>query len=389
MSSKTFERLIKKNVVVQFFYIFLGSLFFKFIGLFIRTNKKMILFSSFGGKSFNDSPKEIYEEIFQKYGESFIYVWAFLDPRIHVIPDNCLKVKINSLKYFIYALKSKYWVTNVNIERGLHFKKRATVYLNTWHGLCLDYIGNDRKGRKDYNFKKMNYMCVSGFFDEKIYKTAFNLSDHQYLRCGMPRNDVLLNKNKTVEGIKKQLNIPLNKKIILYAPTWRENKNTKESNFFHFPLNLEEWNKCLGKEYIILFRSHSITTNVDGVIFNDFCFDVSRFPDTSSILLISDILITDYSSILFDYALLGRPIFNFGYDYDEYSKEHGFYVDYEKEMTNGIIKEEHVLLDAIKNMNYNEQIEKTLRLKEKYIQFFDGTATKKCVEALFKGDTKK
>lgn len=386
MSSKTFERLIKKNVVVQFLYIFLGSLFFKFLSLFVKTNKKMILFSSFGGKSFNDSPKAIFDEIVEKYGNSFVYVWAFLNPDNHSVPNDCTKVKINSLKYFVYALKSKYWVTNVNIERGLHFKKKKTVYLNTWHGLCLDYIGNDRKGRKDYNFKKMNYMCVSGLFDEKIYKTAFNLSDYQYLRCGMPRNDILVNKNIKVDEIKKKLNIPLDKKIILYAPTWRENKNNKESNFFHFPLDLKKWNESFGDKYLILFRSHSITTDVDGVIFNNFCFDVSKCPNTSDILLISDILITDYSSILFDYALLGRPIFNFGYDYDEYSKEHGFYVDYEKEMPNGIIKDEDELLNAIKNINYQEQSEKTLILKEKYIQFFDGTATKKCVESLFKGE---
>lgn len=383
MSTETFEKLVKKNIVIQWLYTFFGSLFFKFVGLFTKVNKKMILFSSFGGKSFNDSPKLIFDEIRRKYGNKFIYVWAFVKPENHDVPEECIKVNINSIKYFFVALKSKYWVTNVNIERGLHFKRKKNIYINSWHGLCLDYIGNDRKGRKDYNFKKMNFMCVSGLFDEKIYKTAFKMNEKQYLRCGMPRNDILIKNEKDINEIKKKLNLPLDKKIILYAPTWRENGGKKDYKTFDCQINIEKWKKLFGEEFVFLFRSHSIVKIINNLDFDDFCINVSSFQDTSEILLITDILVTDYSSILFDFSLLGRPIFNYGYDYDEYSKKHGFYVDYASEMPNGIIKSEEDLLNAIKNINYDEQKEKTLILKDKYIQYCSGDATQQCVEALF------
>ena len=86
-------------------------------------------------------------------------------------------VKIDAPAYFKMALKAKYWITNTNIERGLKFKKKSQVYLNTWHGIALKYIGNDCPGRKDYNFDTLDYLTVSGDYDERVFKSAFNARD--------------------------------------------------------------------------------------------------------------------------------------------------------------------------------------------------------------------
>ena len=381
MSTKKIEYAIKHNSFLQKLYVAFGSLLIRFLGIFIRQNKKMILFSSFGGKKFNDSPKLIYDYINSRYKGEYVCVWAFLDP--NSFPDlNCKKIKINSLKYFVYAQRSKYWVTNVNIERGLHFQKKTTVYLNTWHGVCLDYIGNDRPGRKDYNFKKLNYMCVSSSFDERIYKTAFNTSDNQYLKCGMPRNDCLVNREYKTDDVKKELGLPLNKKIILYAPTWREDFKRKIDYEFESQLNINNWKSIFEDEYIVLFRAHSITKKVSNIVFDDFCRDVTFYPDTNKLLSIVDILISDFSSILIDYSILERPIFNFANDYDLFLKTHGFYVDYEKEMTNGIISNEAELIDRLKNIDFDQEKIKTKALKEKYAIYSNGHATEECVKKL-------
>ena len=115
-------------------------------------------------------------------------VWAFEHPEEHPELDT---VMIDSAKYFRTALKAKYWVTNTNIERGLKFKKKKQVYINTWHGIALKHIGNDCPGRNDYNFDTVDHLVVSGSHDERVWKSAFNANPCTYLRCGMPRNEEL------------------------------------------------------------------------------------------------------------------------------------------------------------------------------------------------------
>ena len=102
--------------------------------------------------------------------------------------------------------------------------------MNTWHGIALKYIGNDCPGRKDYNFDTLDYLTVSGDYDERVFKSAFNARESSYLRCGMPRNEELwlADENKMV-AMRKKLGIPESKKVILYAPTWRESTDGGKS----------------------------------------------------------------------------------------------------------------------------------------------------------------
>ena len=146
--------ILKHNLIVQRIYrVVLGTLF-RLLGFFVKTDNKLVLFSSFAGKNFNDSPKAIYDYMCSRPEfQSYRMVWAFTDPARF---PNLDTVKIDTMAYFLLAMKAKYWITNVNIERGLHFKKKSTVYLNTWHGIALKLIGNDCPGRKDYDFSNMD-----------------------------------------------------------------------------------------------------------------------------------------------------------------------------------------------------------------------------------------
>lgn len=354
---------------------------FRMWGAFVKTDETLVLFVSFMGKGFNDSPKVIYDYIrsHQEYSQ-YHCVWAFEDPSL--FPD-LESITIDTLKYFKTALKAKYWVTNTNIERGLSFKKKNQIFLNTWHGVALKHIGNDCPGRKDFNFKTVNYLVVSGKYDERVCKSAFKATEDIFLRCGMPRNERLWHstEDERIE-IRNKLGISQEKKVILYAPTWRDSKDGGKSYEIKPPIHFDKWKKQLGEEYIVLFRAHHQTTKVLGIIYDDFVRNASDYPDVNDLLIASDILITDYSAIAFDFCILCKPIFCYAYDYDTYLAERGTYFEMDDVYPNKICKTEEVLLDSIKRLKKEEEYKKTKRFREQFIEY-GGNATSVCVRALF------
>ena len=379
---KRIEFTLKNNLIIQYFYKRVFSFIFRFIGLFIKTDPNLILFNSFGGKKYNDSPKVIFEQLLNHpTSKKLKLVWALENPDNFDIP-NAIKIEINSFKYFIIALKAKYWVSSVNIERGLKFKKDNTIYLNTWHGAGTKKIGNAVSKRKDYDFSNVNYLLVQSNFEKNIFINDFGAIEQNFLLSGFPRSDELFKtEKKQIDIYKRKLKIPKDKKIILYAPTWRESKNNGSSYDLNIPLDIKKWQEKLTDEYVILFRTHTFTTNILNLKFNDLIIDVSDYPNVNHLLLISDILITDYSTIVFDYSILEKPFLCFGYDYKEYKNERGLYIDLEKEYPNGVQKTEDEILELILNMNYEKECEKTREFKSKYIEA-GGNATELAIISL-------
>ena len=377
------EYLLKKNSLVQYIYKKSFSFIFRFIGLFLKTDPNLVLFNSFGGKKYNDSPKVIFEKLIQMpISKNLRLVWAFENPENFNI-ENASKIQINSLKYFITALKAKYWISSVNIERGLNFKKKNTIYLNTWHGAGTKKIGNAVSKRNDYDFSNVDYILVQSDFEKKIFINDFKAKNENLLLSGFPRSDELFNTQKyIVKSYKNKLNIPLEKKVILYAPTWRESKNRGSTYDLKIPININKWKDKLSSEYVILFRTHTFTTNILNLEFGEMIIDVSDYPDVNHLLLISDILITDYSTIVFDFSILEKPFLCFGYDYFEYKNERGLYLDLEKEYPNGVQKTEDEIIEFILKMNYEKECEKTRKFKLKYIQA-GGNATDVSINSLF------
>lgn len=373
---------LKNNKYAQVIYRITMSNLFKIIGLFVKTDENMILFVSFSGKAFNDSPKKIYEEILdnEKY-KNYNCIWAFEDPS-KFTEYNLNTIKIDTFKYFYTALKAKYWVSSVNIERGLHFKKSNTIYLNTWHATPVKKAGNALSNRKDFDFSNVNYLCCSSAFEKEVFIRDFNAKADNIIMHGLPRNDILYSHSvEDIMKIRENLNIPKDKKIILYAPTWRESTDKGNSYSINSEIDIKKWEKELKEEYVLLFKSHVITNKVTNIYFNDFIKDVSNYQDINELLLISDILISDYSSTMIDYSILERPIISFAYDYDMYKAERGFYFDIKKELPNGIKTSDKEVLDHILKLNYSEESKRTKKFKEKYTEV-GGEATKKCVEVL-------
>lgn len=374
---------LKHNYAIYKVFNVTSSLFMRVWGLFIPTDKMMIVFNA-QARKYNDSPRAIYEYMIGKPQFSkYKYVWALEDPDNTIIPGNPIKVKVDTLEYFKMTLKAKYWITCVNIERSLHYKKKDCVYLNTWHGTAFNTIGNMAKGRKDYDFSNVDFFCYESEFQKTICMKSFNTREEAMIPTGYPRNDTLYFVTpEEVKSLKERMGLPLDKKIILYAPTWRDSTDNGKTFAIKPPINIDYWKERLGKEYIVLFRTHTYTNKLLGVVFNDVIRDYTSYPVVNDLFKVADILISDYSSCVTDFCILERPIICFAFDYEEYKEARGLNIDFETEMPSGIKKTEQEVIDHLLSMDYDEECKKTKALKDKYT-YIGGHATELCVEKMF------
>ena len=154
----------------------------------------------------------------------------------------------------------------------------------------------------------------------------------------------------------------------MYAPTFREYNRDKNGCVLSPPININKWKEKLSDKYVILFRAHYEINNILGIKDDDFIKNVSDYKNLNELMKISDILISDYSSIMFDYSILKRPIYSYAYDYEEYLEKRGMYINIKKELPNGICKTEQELLEQIVNCNFIEQRGKTEKFSQKYVE---------------------
>lgn len=376
---------LKHNALFEDIFLALGGFALRMIGKFIKIDEHMVIFSGHTRK-YNDSSRAIYEYMLScSEFKNLKYIWALEDP-LHVdIPDNPLKVKTDTWAYFKLCLKAKYWISCVNIERGLIFKKKNQIYLNTWHGMPFKRVGNDAGGRHGYNWYYVDYFCYASEYEKNILKRAFGVKEKAFLATGLPRNDELyrITGNEVIE-LKNKLSIPLYKKVILYAPTWRDSNDRGNTYGIKPPMDVKKWERELNDDYIILMRTHAYTNTLLGVEFNDFIRDYTNYPFVNDLFKVADILISDYSAAMADYSILERPIICFGYDYDSYAAARGLYVDLESMLPNGVQKTEDEVIKLLNTMNYKEQCEMTRNMIKNKYTYLGGKACEICVNNVFK-----
>ena len=314
--------------------------------------------------------------------EKYRVVWALKEPEKYEIP-NAEKVKMDTMKYFVTALKAKYWISCVNIERALHFKKKNTVYLNTWHGASVAYVGNAVNGRNDFHFEHINYFCINGEYERGFIIRDFNVLPEAIIETGYPRNDELYGvTEERKQEIRRKLNIPEGKKVILYAPTWRDSNDGGASYKLAPPITWEKWKEQLGEDYVVLLRTHPYTTKLMNVEFDEFVWNCIEYPSVNELMIAADIMISDYSCILLDYAILEKPLICFGYDYEEYKDIHGFYFDMQEVIPNGVLHTEQEVINHILNMDYEQECLKTKQLKDSHMEY-GGNASNICINKVF------
>ncbi len=303
----------------------------------IKNNK--IIFSNFSGKGFGDNPKYIFLELNSRKC-SYDYVWILKnDYDKKTLPPNVRYVMYNSIRYFYDMCTAKIWIDNHRKIIDLK-KRKEQFYIQTWHGgIALKKIEKDVENVLDHNYikqavhdsKMIDLMISNSEFCSKMYKRAF-WYEGEILECGSPRNDIFFMKNGTeFKGrIKKKINIPLNKKIALYAPTFRKDENVDCYNIDYDKLKMSLKNK-FGGEWIIALRLHpNISNKSSKMNIPKDVVDVSNYSDVYELLFISDVLLTDYSSIMYEFSLLYKPVFLFASDLNDYLRDRGLYFDYDK-----------------------------------------------------------
>lgn len=377
------EHLIKHNPVIQKMYRYGMSVAFQIWGKFVPIDEKLVLMNGHGYR-YNDSPRAIYEKMIELgIADNYNIVWALNDPEAYEIPGNAKKIKMDTSEYFRTALKAKYWIACVNIERGLHFKKKKQIYLNTWHGASLNWVGNAVGGRNDFHFEHIDYFCYNGEYERDFIKRDFNVRDEALIPTGYPRNDALYEATEeTRQAFRKKFGIPDDKMIILYAPTWRESEDGGSSFKLAPPIDWKKWEDKLGDKYVVFLRTHPYTTELMNVRFNDFVRDYINYPQVNDLLIAADVLISDYSCIQLDYSILGRPQICYGYDYDEYSKVRGFYFDPEKILPNGVMRDEDQVIDHLLTIDYEADSRNSRKFRDEHMEY-GGGAAEKCIEKVF------
>lgn len=346
-----------------------------------------VIFESFMGKKYACSPKAFYEAMMEeeKY-TSWEKIWAFREPEKYSFLEKNPRTKVvkyRSPEYYQAYGRGKYWITNSRLPRELS-PKEGQEYIQCWHGTPLKKLGYDleqyaekegslQEVRENYlqETKRVTHMpSPSPFYSEKMC-SAFHLremgKEDVLLEMGYPRNDALYReKGKGQEIFKEKLGIPRDKKVILYAPTWRENQHIPGEGYsYSLQVDFQKWKRELGEEYVILFRAHYFISNqYDFEQYGEFIKNVSHIDDVNELYLAADILITDYSSVFFDFANLERPILFYMYDYESYKHElRDFYLDIHI-LPGPVVKTQEELLKNIKNIDHVVD-----KYKEKYIEF--------------------
>ncbi|MDO4413688.1 MAG: CDP-glycerol glycerophosphotransferase family protein [Erysipelotrichaceae bacterium] len=375
--------LIKYSKAIYSVYYYAMNTVFNGMKLFEKTDEKLILFNSFAGRKYDDSPKAIFDlmkedERFKDYK----LVWALHHPEAYET-DGAEKIKTDTPEYFKYALRARVWVSNSSFERGLHFKNRNTFFLNTWHGTPIKKMGSDIEHNRSFGAKTMDtidVMMAQSDFDADVFSRSFGIPKESFLKAGLPRNDQLANYTEADrDEFRKKLGIPEGKKVILYCPTFREYDKDENGVILRMPMDLKKWQEKLGNEYVLLFRAHYEVAKAMGIEENEFVRNMTDYPSLNELMIASDLLISDYSSIFIDYSIMDKPMLHYTYDYDQYASLRGMYFDIRDYISGD--DDEDALIDLILNLQFNKEVKKTGIFRNTYVQYY-GNAAKAAVECI-------
>jgi len=318
-----------KSKLIFYIRIFLYRLF----GIFpIKKNK--IFIQNFNGKGYGDNPKYIVEEILRRKLD-FVLVWAVVPKLSENFPKRVKTVRYKSIRAIYEEATAKIWIDNC--RKQLYVRKRKEqYYIQTWHGMI-----NFREVEKDaeqnlsaYYVKQAKYdstladlFLSDSKFSSQLYRSSFWYNG-EILECGSTKSDILINPARTNnDKVRKHFNLDDSKKIILYAPTFRDNSNIDIYNI-NYELLLNSLQKQTKEPWVFLVRLHpNISEKSELLSYTESIINASNYDDMQELILASDILITDYSDCMFEFALVNKPVFLYVNDHEQYKKERGFYFD--------------------------------------------------------------
>lgn len=381
-------------------YFPLMKIFYKTMSKVLKKDPKLILFESGVGKQIADSPKAIYDKLLETEAD-YKYVWIY-NGKKPIKQSHTRAVKRLSPEYYYYLAKSKYWINNQNFPYYIK-KQKSQIYIQTWHGTPLKKMQNDVKDfkGKDSGYltrvnkavKQWDYLISPSPYATKAFRSAFNYKK-EVLEVGYPRNDLFYDEptkqQQLIDQVVNEYNLPKDKKVILYAPTFRDDAvNNKNKHQFDLQLDLNKLYENFADDYVLLIRAHVIVANNLKIPqeLSDFAINVSNYEDIQHLYLTADICITDYSSVMFDFAHTKRPLLFYTYDLQHYKENlRGFYMNFEDEAPGPLMLDMDEVVSSIANV---EKVMKEYQGKydafhQKYCALDQGDASEKIINKFFK-----
>ena len=314
--------------------------------------KDAVLFESFQGKVIGDNPFAIFEELKSRNPKWPIY---FTTSAKTVAPAGAIGVRHGSVAWARALATSRVLVNNTNFP-GFFRKRNEQTYIQTWHGTPLKRLGKDIVDlvptgsylrMMDREASYWDYLISPSPYCTEIFPRTFGYKG-EILETGYPRNDLLVNGVSTRNEIRKVLGIDdPNQTVVLYAPTWRDYQRTATGNWK--PVNFLSGD--LGRQFTVLFRGHTNTHQAHSKSVAAGAIDVTEFKNVAQLYLAADVLVTDYSSSMFDFSVTGKPIVFLAPDFDDYVAKRGFYFDFEELAPGPILRNDNQLKETLENLD--------------------------------------
>jgi CDP-glycerol glycerophosphotransferase len=360
-----------------------------------REVRDVVLYDCFGGREYSDSPRAIHEELVRRSAPCE-HLWVARDGSCRP-PESAVPLRERSREYYEAFARARYLVSNDHWPKWFVRGSEQTC-LQTWHGSPLKRHGYDlancpaavREYRRVLGQLRENwqYVVSAGAFATPILERAFPV-DGEVVETGLPRTDLLLRPDRGLlaANVKRRLELPADKRIVLYAPTYRDHLAQGEAYRVGPLLDLAALCSALGDDYVVLFRKHPRVLGSPPMTSSSCVTDVSEFSDASELLLIADVLVTDYSSLMFDFAATGRPMIFFTPDLDAYRDEiRGFSIDFESVAPGPLLRTSDDVVEALGDpkalaADYREH---RSAFVEKYCALDDGHAASRVVDHVFR-----
>ena len=376
--SKLKKTIIEKNYIRFLKYVII---FFWFC----RLNKNEVLCCNFFGKGYGDNAKYIAEELLKDKQHKYVIYWICNGKEeMQSLPQDIIPVKKYSLMYFYKIATAKYWIFNERTP--VYYRKRnKQVYIQTWHGsLAFKKIEYDVADSLDKNYiknaprdtKETDLMISNCNFCSNMYRRAFKYGG-KILECGSPRNDILINTKYSTarKKVEEKLSLQHNSIVVLYAPTFRSNYDNNP-----YDIDFEKVKEALEKKYNkkvdVIIRMHPGLKNYKQLIkSSDKCIDATAYPDIQELILASNILVTDYSSTMFEAMISDKPVILYTKDISDYNKDRGSYFEIE-ELPFYNSRNNKELINIIKRYSFAELKSKYDKFEKRIQLIENGTASK-------------
>lgn len=362
--------------------------------------KNTYFFQSYLARSLSCSPRAMYDFIAKTQPNARL-VWSLNDINVPV-HERTSTVRPGSIAHYYYLATAKYVVSNTGLADGFD-KRKGQIHLQTWHGSTLKRIGRD-KGIDDSQRKirggvqdpktltgfarrvsMWDFLLVANSLSAESHLTAWRF-DGEMLHTGYPRNDSLFDPewNRTQrESVRRQYNIPDDHTVALWAPTWRDDAPTVNGRLvYQLPISLIDVAKT--SKLTILAKMHYKVSNlIDDSGLRPTLINVSDWNDVNDLFPASDVLISDFSGTIPDYANTGKPIVFYIPDYDEYMETRGTYFDIPTQGPGPLVRTENDLFAALTDLTWVAQYEsRYAHFREVYGEYDDGHATQRAVERM-------